>query len=249
MPGTDLDGGCFVLAPDQLDYRRGGVWHEAVVVDAGRGARALSQYAVRVKGRPTDACSHPGSEVVLYVLSGHGLLEIGDRRFDLGPGVAAFVAPDEAFRLASEDGESLELLVTVCPQCEAAKWHAKPTERFGDDLPERTVKSEDRERHESGERSFTLLVNEAMGCRKLTQFEGFIPKSRPPEHYHPYEEVIMILDGEGVMRTGEKSADVRPGSLIFLPREQRHSLESTSQDGLRLVGVIHPPGSPAEAYE
>lgn len=249
MPGTELDGGCFVLAPDQLDYRREGVWHEAVVVNAERGAKALAQYAVRVKGRPSDARHYPGSEVVLYVLSGHGLLEISDQRFDLSPGVAAFVAPDEAFRLASEEGESLELLVTICPQCKTPKWHSKPTDRFDDDYPDRVVTSADREDQKAGERSYRLLVDERMGSRKVTQFEGRIPQSRPPEHYHEHEEAIVILDGEGVLRTEEKEAEVGPGYLIFLPEGQRHSLEATTEAGLRLVGIFHPQGSPADAEE
>lgn len=249
MPGTELEGGCFVLAPDQLDYRREGVWHEAVIVNPERGAKTLSQYAVRVKGRPTDARCYRDSEVVLYVISGRGDLQIGERKFALSPDTGAFVAPEEAFRLASADGEALEVLVTVCPHCDAPTWHSKPPRRFDRKHPERVVSAEDQEEQAAADRSYRVLIDERVGCREMTQFVGRIPKSRAPEHFHEYEEVIVVLGGEGVLHTGEKNAAVGPGSLIFLPRGQRHSLQCTSDEGLRLVGVIHPSGSPAVAYE
>ena len=51
------------------------------------------------------------------------------------------------------------------------------------------------------------------------------------------------------MWAGDQRTDVRPGSLIFLPREQRHSLECTSAEGMELVGMFYPAGSPAINYE
>ncbi|NND44121.1 MAG: cupin domain-containing protein, partial [Xanthomonadales bacterium] len=100
----------------------------------------------------------------------------------------------------------------------------------------------------AGEREFRLLVGPATGASQVTQFVGRIPQSSAPEHHHLYEEAICILSGEGRMWTGDRSAPVRPGSLIFLPRKQPHSLQCESADGMSLVGVFYPAGSPAVSY-
>jgi quercetin dioxygenase-like cupin family protein len=41
---------------------------------------------------------------------------------------------------------------------------------------------------------------------------------------------------------------VREGDTIFLPLKQAHSLECTSQDGMRLLGLFFPSMSPAINY-
>ncbi len=43
-----LEGGCFVVDPEGLDYASVGDWREAVVIDGDSGASAMSQYRVRV---------------------------------------------------------------------------------------------------------------------------------------------------------------------------------------------------------
>ncbi|UCG73877.1 MAG: cupin domain-containing protein, partial [Chromatiales bacterium] len=82
----------------------------------------------------------------------------------------------------------------------------------------------------------------------VTQFIGEIPTSRAAHHRHLYEETITILNGEGFLWTDETKTPVRPGDTIFLPRKQHHSLECTTSDGMRLVGVFYPSMSPAINY-
>ncbi|HET19770.1 MAG TPA: cupin domain-containing protein, partial [Chromatiales bacterium] len=141
----------------------------------------------------------------------------------------------------------LRLTLTVCPE-------TAPELEMGDtpfdlDHPARTVAAARQERHATGDRFYQLLVDRRIGCENVTQFIGGIPKSRAPEHYHEYEEAITILEGEGYMHTGDRFAPVGPGSMIFLAKGQRHSLECTSDGGMRLVGIFHPSGSPAVSYE
>jgi mannose-6-phosphate isomerase-like protein (cupin superfamily) len=83
---------------------------------------------------------------------------------------------------------------------------------------------------------------------ETTQFVGSIPPGRAPDHFHLYEEVICILQGNGVMWAGTSSAPIGHGSCIFLPRRQLHCLENTGPDELRLLGVFYPAGSPAVRY-
>jgi quercetin dioxygenase-like cupin family protein len=75
-----------------------------------------------------------------------------------------------------------------------------------------------------------------------------IPKSKAPEHFHTCEETICILSGHGRMWAGESVTEVRPGSMIFLPRELPHRLECKDVSGMMLIGSFYPAGSPAISY-
>ena len=61
-------------------------------------------------------------------------------------------------------------------------------------------------------RQFTLLATPEHGCASVTQFVGFIPPGRAPDHFHRYDEVVYVLDGEGSLHIGEESAPLRPGA-------------------------------------
>jgi quercetin dioxygenase-like cupin family protein len=105
------------------------------------------------------------------------------------------------------------------------------------------IRLADRPRQTTADRWYVELVQ-----AEVTQFVGSIPPGRAPDHFHLYEEVICILDGEGVMHAGGSSAPVGAGSCIFLPIRQRHCLENRGSGELRLLGVFYPAGSPAVRY-
>ena len=95
----------------------------------------------------------------------------------------------------------------------------------------------------TGDRWYTELIQ-----GEVTQFVGVIPPGRAPDHYHLYEEVLCILDGDGVMWAGTSSAPITTGSCIYLPRGQMHCVENTGSRDLKLLGVFYPAGSPAVRY-
>jgi mannose-6-phosphate isomerase-like protein (cupin superfamily) len=105
------------------------------------------------------------------------------------------------------------------------------------------VRLADRPRQQTGDRWYVELIE-----AEVTQFVGSIPPGRAPDHFHLYEEVICILEGEGIMHAGDSSTPVGAGSCIFLPIRQRHCLENTGSGELRLLGVFYPAGSPAVRY-
>ncbi|HEX7253050.1 MAG TPA: cupin domain-containing protein, partial [Thermoanaerobaculia bacterium] len=106
----------------------------------------------------------------------------------------------------------------------------QPTERAGDG------------------RWFRVLVDARSGCEPVTQFIGFIPPGRAPEHFHEYEEVVCILAGSGRFWSGDESATIAAGSCVYLPRRQSHCLENTGTDTLQLCGLFYPAGSPAVRF-
>src|ERR671923_116551 len=103
----------------------------------------------------------------------------------------------------------------------------------------------------SPNREFRYLVNQDTGCLDVTQFVGVIPPGRAGMHSHTYDEVVYVLDGEGILHLdGREPTPIRPGSCIHLPPLREHSLENVGDVPLRVLGVFHPSGDPASrAYE
>ena len=97
----------------------------------------------------------------------------------------------------------------------------------------------------TGDRRFRVLFGPGSGCDAATQFVGEIPPGRAPEHSHPYDEVVLVLEGVGVLHAGPAHQPLTPGSCVHLPPGQRHCLENIGASTLRVLGVFHPGGSPA----
>ena len=96
-----------------------------------------------------------------------------------------------------------------------------------------------------GERSFRVLVNPDVGCRRMTQFTGVIPTGRAPLHAHPHEEAVYILAGSGrLWIEDEPVGELRPGSVVFFPIGVRHTLENTGPEDMKVLGAFSPAGSP-----
>jgi mannose-6-phosphate isomerase-like protein (cupin superfamily) len=100
----------------------------------------------------------------------------------------------------------------------------------------------------TGDRRFRVLFGPGDGGPDATQFVGEIPPGRAPEHRHPYDEVVLVLAGSGVVHLGDGARGdqpLRPGTCVHLPPGQPHCLENTGPEPLRVLGVFHPGGSPA----
>jgi mannose-6-phosphate isomerase-like protein (cupin superfamily) len=248
MRRIPLAGGCYVVPADAGDFRARANWHEAWAVQRGSGADALSMVRVRItRGRSPIRC-FPESETAVFVMAGSGAVHIGDHHFGIGLHNGIYVAPGEGFSFDNDDDQPLELVMTICPESSNPQWlEAMPPGRSP--RTGRVVAADKQARRATADRFYQVLVDERVGCATITQFIGEIPLSRAPEHFHHYEETIAILAGSGFMWTGEKKAPVAPGSLIYLPREQKHCLECTTPGGLLIAGMFYPSGSPATRYE
>ena len=100
----------------------------------------------------------------------------------------------------------------------------------------------------TAEREFRIVADPDCGLRSATHFVGYIPPGRAPVHYHTYDEVIYVLDGEGVLHAGGASTPIAEGSCIQLPARSLHCLENTGAAVMRIEAVFRPAGSPAAAY-
>lgn len=176
---------------------------------------------------------HEGEEdEVLYVLEGRGSVSFDDASYDVGPGTAIFAARGVAWE-ARGGARALSVLVH---DPEPSAGHAVVD-----------LEAVERGTATAG-RSFLLGATPETGCRSVTQFVGVVPPGRAPDHFHKYDEVIYVLEGQGELVVGGESAPLRSGSCVHLPRTLVHCLANMGDDELRLLGVFRPAGSPAEAY-
>jgi mannose-6-phosphate isomerase-like protein (cupin superfamily) len=171
------------------------------------------------------------ADELLYVVEGSGRIEIGGEAHDLHPGVAVFAA--RGTRWSASGARAVSVLVH---DPEPASGHAVLD-----------LAGAERDSATAG-RQFVLGATPEVGCASATQFVGLVPPGRAPDHFHTYDEVITILDGEGVFHNGDETTPLGPGSVVLLPARQVHCLENTGASELRLLGVFRPAGSPAEAY-
>jgi mannose-6-phosphate isomerase-like protein (cupin superfamily) len=171
---------------------------------------------------------------VLYVLAGSGRATIGGEPAALEPGTAAYVARGVPWRL--DEANALELLSVL----------------VHDPLPGGTHAVIDVESQEAGAatagRMFRLLAHPEVGCDSVTQFVGYIPVVRAPDHFHTYDEVVYVLQGDGLLHVDGETARVRAGTAIHFPARLVHCLENTGPGEMQVLGVFRPAGSPAEAY-
>lgn len=61
-----------------------------------------------------------------------------------------------------------------------------------------------------------------------------------PHHHREMEEIYYILAGSGVMSVGEEQREVAAGDAIYVPRGDKHTLENTGTEPIRLIVICGP---------
>ncbi len=203
--------------------------------DDARDCRKFAQRILQFEPGPSRTRVESHEDEVLYVLEGTGTLLAGDARLPVRAGVGLFVRRGVPW---SVEGDGLIELVSVL---------VREPERAEAEHGLVDLAAEGR-RSATAARQFTLGVTPETGCVSVTQFIGFVPPGRAPDHFHRYDEVIYVLEGEGTLHVGGEEAPLGPGACVHLPARLVHCLENTGDRELRLLGVFRPAGSPAEAY-
>ena len=62
-----------------------------------------------------------------------------------------------------------------------------------------------------------------------------------PEHSHAHEHEVFVLEGSGVVMEGQREHPLRPGTVVFVPPDQRHQFRNTGPGVLKFLCLIpHP---------
>ena len=192
----------------------------------------FDQRLLRFEGASAER-RNAGEDEVIYVLRGSGEAAVDGEPVTLEEGTAVYVAGGSSWSVNDADGlEVLSVLVRDPLPSEAPHAVLHGGARAG----------------ATAGRQFTLLATPETGCPSVTQFVGYIPPGRAPDHYHLYDEVVYVLEGDGELHIGSEAATLRPGSCVHLPARLVHCLENVGPGEMRVLGVFRPAGSPAEAY-
>lgn len=228
-----LDGGCRVIGLKEGEPAIDGqlrIWKH---FGTAAGAKAISLRVLELPAGSSATLRNEASDEVLYILSGSGP--------GLSPDTGIYLPPATSLMITA--AETLTLISSQCPDAGATLEGYEPG--HGSLL---TVNMHDRPVQRTGDRWYREVINADDGSTQVTQFVGGIPPGRAPDHHHLYEEVIVILKGEGRMWAGASNTPIETGSCIFLPHGQVHCVENRSDGEMRLLGVFYPAGSPAVRY-
>jgi quercetin dioxygenase-like cupin family protein len=205
------------------------------------GFEPLAQAVLALEPGQRHSDSSGADEVVIFVLEGRGTLTLDAAEHELEPECGAYLAPGESYELVADEAEPLNFIRVAIPEPEPeskATGERQVVRRLADQ------ESQDA----TTDREFRIVADPSSGLRSATHFVGYIPTAKAPEHFHTYDEVIYVIDGEGVFHAGDVHEQLRPGSCIQLPARTVHCLENTGSETMRVAAVFRPAGSPAAAY-
>ncbi len=203
-------------------------------IDASHGCERLEQHVIRyAPGRSLERGSDDRQEV-LFVVSGKGTLELEGQEHELEPWTAAFIAPGETYRIATD--EDMVVASVTAPASELGVGERRRVTVRHREQPSLPA---------TPNREFRYLVNQDAGCLDVTQFVGVIPPGKAPEHSHTYDEVVYILEGTGRYHIAGQEVPLEPGTCLHLPPYTRHCLENSGSTDMKVLGVFHPSGDPA----
>jgi uncharacterized cupin superfamily protein len=234
---TELEGGCRVVSLKEGEPVVDGALRIWKHFGRDFGANAISLRVLELPAGERASLRNEVADEVLYVIAGSGTA--GDSAISVDTGI--YLPPSVSLELAAD--EALTLVSSQCPDAGAVLEDYES----GNGSP-RVVAMHDRPVGRTGDRWYREVINADAGSMQVTQFVGGIPPGRSPDHFHLYEEVIVILDGTGVMWAGASNTPIETGSCIFLSHGQMHCVENRGEDEMRLLGVFYPAGSPAVRY-
>ena len=214
---------------------------DGVVIGQPTGFTALEQSLLEVGSGRSLARASGAAEEVLFVVAGRGVLHAGGEAHALEPESGAVLGAHASYALEASPEEALRVLAVRVLL--AGPRSAGPPARVAVRLL-----ADQEAQAATGEREFRIVADLACGLTSATHFVGYIPPGRAPDHFHTYDEVIYVLDGEGALHVGGERHRVAAGSSIQLPARTVHCLENTADTVMRVVAVFTPPGSPAAAY-
>ena len=218
------------------------------LLDSGSGGPGLVRRSLELQP-PARFNGTAGAGELWFVIAGTGILDVGgDHRHELARDRGLWLPSGSRYVVQAAGEAELRLDIVRLPE------QADASGQGGDGSapdPGSAVASDfqDCDVETTGDRKFRVVLGPARGCSAATQFVGEIPPGRAPDHSHPYDELVLILDGTGIAHIGGVEHVLSPGTCLHLPPGLRHCLENDGSAMLRVLGVFHPADTPAAKLE
>lgn len=79
-------------------------------------------------------------------------------------------------------------------------------------------------------------ISNRMSLHEITRHESSVSyEVKYPEN----DEILYILEGEGLIFEGKRKHPIKPGSCVFIPANTPYKLSNTSN--LRMLAILSPP--------
>lgn len=248
-----LEGGCRVTETKDGEPTINGTLSVWPQIGRASGASAISLRTMEYAPGLSPGLRNRECDEIIYVLQGAATILIDGWPYPVQPESGIYLRPGAILTVDNPGPERFVLISSQCPEPLATSETLPP---FIAHSPEASpgerssiVRLLDRAAVPTADRWYRVLVDDEVGSTQVTQFVGSIPPGRAPDHFHNYEEVLVILRGVGRMWAGKTNTPIATGSCIYLPKGQVHCVENTGDDELRLLGVFYPAGSPSVRYE
>ena len=66
------------------------------------------------------------------------------------------------------------------------------------------------------------------------------PHHRSPEHSHPAAQVLVVLEGEIRIETGDESEDIGKGDAVYIPGNETHIISNLSDNNAAGLDIFVP---------
>ena len=90
----------------------------------------------------------------------------------------------------------------------------------------------------TAEGRLALPISAATGSPNTLVYLEVDPGKRIPLHTHTADEVFVVLEGEGVVTSGDRQWAASAGAIAVAPAFERHGWENIGSETLRIVGFF-----------
>ena len=184
-------------------------------------------------GSSSNLHDHDEAEQFYYVLTGSGEALIGDQRYPLRAGSAAYLPPKLPHQFFASPGDCwVEHLVVTCPVERHGSrprvvnwWEVTPLAgAHGDAVIWPLLESVDETEPDTEQPCL-------LGFHYLTR-QGLIRGKASDRHQHDdKEQVYYVLEGRGTMVAGDAVYGISEGDAVYLPKGTTHQILNDDYDG------------------
>lgn len=200
---------------------------------------------------------HDQKEQIFYITSGNGIVKVGDEIFQVKPGDLVYVPLGMEHQTIAGEHEALHYILfnvfnnpekeghgTFAEHIEKVKHIRKQQAETGKALvenAERSAASTKSPKHIDGVlrkdiNPLSSTTSRMLLDRAEAERLEMVLVSRPKdskgalEVHEEKEQTFFVVSGSGIIKIAEEQALVKPGDVVFVPRNAWHGAETTNED-------------------
>jgi|GEM_PF-712382 len=200
---------------------------------------------------------HDQKEQIFYITSGTGMVKVGNENFNVKPGCLVYVPLGVEHQTIASDHEALHYILfnvfnnpekeghgTFAEHIEKVKLIRKQQAETGNSSVENAEQSKASNKtpkhiddlnkgklYEFGSNTTRLLLDRTETEQFETVLVSWPKKNKGAMVAHTEkEQTFFVLSGSGIITIENEHASVKPGDIVFVPRNAPHTTEAKNED-------------------